>query len=154
MTDIIRLTSVRVQVRSDETRRGFCEKGGGSDGIVNVRWRRRLAVDPGTTVSSGPSAVLGARRCVVGLASAVPLSAGPSLLKELWNSRGLRGLAEKYVPGEGGESKDSKELRDWGSARARPGSGRGTVGVGSSLPAYWSMILSNGEDGKGSTLAE
>lgn len=82
---------------------------------------------------------------------------GLSLSVELWNKRGLRGLAERYFPVEDGESRglggseESREIRGPVSARARPNPWRGAVGVGLPSSVSSSMILSKGEDGKGST---
>lgn len=102
---------------------------------------------------------LGDRRCSMGLAEALMPSFGLSLSEELWNKRGLRGLAERYLPVEEGksrglgESRDPREIRGSGSARARSNPWCGAVGVGLPSSVSSSMILSKGEDGKGSTPA-
>lgn len=121
---------------------------------VGCRWV--LVVVFESLAPSGTLAVLGDWRCSKGLAGSLMPSFGLSLSVELWSKRGLRGLAERYLPVEDGESRglggseESREIRGPGSARARPSPWRGAVGVGSPSSVSSSMILSKGEDGKGS----
>lgn len=162
LADAIPLTKVLVHVRSTETRRVLCENGGGKDGMLAAGRQRAPAAVSEPMVSSCSLAVLIDRRCSKRFARVLTLSVGLSPFNELWDSRGLRGRAERYLPAEDGrsrrlgESRGSREIHGSGSATARPTSSGSVVGLGSASsvdPSSSSMILSNGEEGKGSTLA-